>query len=121
MAKRPLAEARRLRTSKGRRPWFFENSEVDQILSMVMALAGEVSVLRDRLDSVEKIAAGKGLFTSADVDAYEPGAEVEAERDAARAAFLDRVLRILQEELDDVRYREEDREYERIISGVAVE
>ena len=44
------------RKAKGRRPTYFDDPENDKLLAIVMALAGEVSVLRDRLDTVERLA-----------------------------------------------------------------
>lgn len=39
------------RKAKGKRPYYFANPDVDRLLSMVMALTGELSVTRDRLDT----------------------------------------------------------------------
>ena len=39
------------RKAKGERPFFFDNPDVDKLLAMLMGLAGEVSVMRDRLDT----------------------------------------------------------------------
>ena len=64
------------RKAKGERPFFFDNPDVDKLLAMLMGLAGEVSVMRDRMDTIERLAAERGLFTEADIEAYEPSAEV---------------------------------------------
>jgi hypothetical protein len=117
----PAERVHRLRTAKGRRPWFFKNPEMDQFVAMLMAVATEVSVLRERIDTIERVAAARGLFSGDDIEKYRPPEEVQAWRDEWRARYLDRIFRILEEELDDIRYREADAEYERIISGVAVE
>ena len=47
--------------AKGRRPYFFDDPAVDKLLAMTMALAGELAVTRERLDTVERILAEKGL------------------------------------------------------------
>ena len=60
-----------------------------------MALAGEVSVLRERLDTVERLAAAKGLFTQHDIEAYRPDEAVMAERERWRTEYLERVLRVV--------------------------
>ncbi len=79
---------------------------------MLMALAGEVSVLHDRLDTALCLLESRGGLTRRDVETYRPDAEVRAERDAWREEFLGRVLRVvhaeLEEEADDVpeHYRE---------------
>jgi acetyl-CoA carboxylase alpha subunit len=87
---------------------------------MLMALAGEVSVMRDRIDTIERLAARKRVFSARDIETYRPDEAVQAARDKRRAEFLDVVLRIVQDELDDVRRAEHEREYEDIVSGVAV-
>tara|TARA_B100000686_G_scaffold327100_1_gene385667 strand:- start:330 stop:689 length:360 start_codon:yes stop_codon:yes gene_type:complete len=88
------------RKSKGKRPDYAGAVLTDQLVSMVMALAGEVSVLRERLDTVERIAAEKDVLSSADIDAYEPDADTLAQRDKWRADYLDRVLWIVSAELE---------------------
>lgn len=116
----PATEARRVRTAKGRRPWFFANPEVDQLLAMLMAVATELAATRERLDTVERIAASRNLFSSGDIDAFRPDQPTEEWREEWRSRFLDRVMRILAEELDDIAYDEADKEYEKIIAGIAV-
>jgi hypothetical protein len=89
------APRRRQRYAKGRRPFFMADPDVDRLLAIVTALTAEVSVVRDRLDTVERLAA-KGLpATPANIEAYEPEPAVEAAREAARSAMLNRVFRIL--------------------------
>ena len=41
---RPLA-------AKGRRPQFLDDPDSDRLLAMIMALTGELAVLRERLDT----------------------------------------------------------------------
>ena len=67
---------------------------------MVMALAGEVSVLRERVDTIERLADEKGVLTRADVEAFRPDDAALAERDQWRTDFLDRVLWIVGAELE---------------------
>lgn len=96
-----MAEKIRLkRRAKGARPHFFPDPTSDKLLSMVMALAGEVSVLRDRLDTMERIIDKGELPRREAIEAYAPSAEVRAERDAWREEFLNRVLRVVHAELE---------------------
>lgn len=87
------------------RPAFFDDPAVDKLLAMTMALLGEVCVLRERLDAHERLAAARGLYDPAAVDAYVPDAAAAAERDAVRRRTMDRVLGVLTEEV--VRLRDE--------------
>ena len=88
------------RRAKGARPYFFDDPTSDKLLSIVMALAGEVSVLRDRLDTLERLGEERGGVSQADLEAYRPDASVRAERDAWREDFLNRILRIVHVELE---------------------
>jgi hypothetical protein len=87
------------RTAKGKKPVYFD-STTDKLLSMVLTLMGEVSVMRDRLDTVERLAAKKGVFALDDVENYELSEEVNKIRGERRAAYIARVLKSVQDELD---------------------
>lgn len=88
------------RRAKGARPYFFPDPTSDKLLSIVMALAGEVSVLRDRLDTMERLVEQGEPPRRSAIESYEPGPEVRAERDAWREEFLNRILRVVQVELE---------------------
>ena len=47
---------------KGRNPHFFDDPNIDRLLTMIMELSSEESVMRDRLDTHERLAARKGLL-----------------------------------------------------------
>ncbi len=64
---------------------------------MLLALATEVSALRERLDTHERLAALGQPPLPAAIEAYEPPAEVEAARSAARRSLVDRIARVLLE------------------------
>lgn len=88
------------RKAKGERPYFFADPNVDKVIAMVMGLAGEVAVMRDRLDTLERLLDRGGALQRSDIDAYRPDAEVVAERAAWRDAFLAEVLRIVAIEVE---------------------
>jgi hypothetical protein len=54
----------------------------------------EVSVVRDRLDTVERLLDRRTSITRADIENYRPDGPVEAERVAWRDAYVKRVLRM---------------------------
>ena len=68
------------RVAKGPRPYFFDDANVDKLLAMIMALAGEVSVLRERLDTHERLAKTQTWADTDNIEAYEPAAEIKLER-----------------------------------------
>lgn len=83
------------KVAKGKRPVYFENSETDKLLAIVLALAEEVSVLRDRLDAVERLAEAKGLLSREEISAYQPDEAAERERAQQRSAYVERILRVV--------------------------
>jgi len=91
----------RLTVAKGRRPYFFEDPNTDKLLAMILALAGEVSVLRDRLDLHERLARQGKPGTSENIEAYRLTEAEEDERAAYRAKALDRVLRAIKADSED--------------------
>jgi len=84
---------------------------------MLMGLAGEVSVSRDRLDSIERLLENKQLLTRSEIESYEPTSTVTAERAAWRETFLDEVLRIVQVELEAAE-TDDTQPYEEAIAAV---
>ena len=88
------------RKAKGERPYFFEDPAVDKVVSMVMGLAGEVAVMHDRQDTLERLLESKGLIKHGEIDAYIAPRKVMAERAAWRETFLGEVLRIVEIELE---------------------
>lgn len=82
------------RQTKGKRPLFFDDPAIDQVMTFVLELATELAVVRTRLDTVERLLDEHGSVTRAAIDAYDPGPAVEAERDAWLAEYYRRVLRM---------------------------
>lgn len=87
-----------LKRARGPRPQYFADPAVDKLLVMLMTLAEEVSVLRERLDSFERVAAANGAVTLAEIEDYRPDEAASVERAQARVAYLERLLRVVSEE-----------------------
>ncbi len=95
---RTLADGKgkpRQRVAKGRRPFFLDSPDSDKLLAMIVALVGEVSVVKERLDTHERLAAQGKVATPEEIENYAPDEDVEDEREAWRAAMLERVFRII--------------------------
>ena len=108
----------RPRVAKGNRPWFLDDPDTERVLSIALAIASEVSVLHDRIDTLERVAADQPTFSLADLDTYEPDEGVEGERAAWRKAFLGRMFRILREEIDGLDAAERTASYESFVSSL---
>ena len=89
------------RTAKGKRPRYFSDPAVDRLLGILMSVIGELSVLRDRLDSVERLIEKGGLFKQEEIDAFQPDTEAEAEREDTRRRYIERVMRVVQNEMEE--------------------
>lgn len=105
------------RKAKGKRPYYFSNPDVDRLLSMVMALTGELAVTRDRLDTLERVAAEKGLFSAADIEAYELDDQALEARAARHRGIFREVTRIIVTELEDLQDGDEQ-EYTSVVDLV---
>ena len=99
-----VAQSPRKRVAKGRRPYFMSDPDVDRLLAMIMALTGELSVLRERLDTHERLLDQSQVMRIDDIEGFAPDKAVESQREAERQASLSRVFRILEvsEEAGDV-------------------
>ncbi len=80
--------------TRGKRPHFFDDPAIDQMMTFMIELTTEVAVLRERLDTVERLLDSEGSVTRAAIEAYRASAAVEAERNAQREAYLKRVFRM---------------------------
>jgi hypothetical protein len=87
---------------KGARPKYLEDPASDRILSIVMALAGEVAVVKERLDTVERLLAARGSITRADIEAYVPDRTAGYERGLLHREFVARILRGVQQDMESL-------------------
>jgi hypothetical protein len=98
---RPELSTKLLRTAKGKRPNYFADPDVDRLLAIIVPLVGEVAVLRDRLDAVERLAEQHGVFPQAEVEEFVPSVDQQTARDAWREQYLERIFRITQAEREE--------------------
>lgn len=106
----PAAPARLARVARGRKPQYFADPATDKLLWMTVTLMEELSVTRERLDTVERLLDRKKLVRIREIEGYAPDAKAEGEREARRAEYVDRVLRIVQVELDEIEGTRRDSE-----------
>jgi hypothetical protein len=94
---KPLA-----RVAKGRKPQYFADPATDRLLSMVLALTQELSVARDRIDTLERLLDRAGVLAAQTVDDYLPTPEEAAARSVVRAGMIRRVFRAAEKEARDL-------------------
>jgi hypothetical protein len=108
--------------AKGERPAYFADPAVDKNLSITLALAGEVAVLKDRLDTIERLLEAGQPVSRAAVDDYKPDVKVRAARDAWREQYLANVLRIVHQEREELaKLAAETEPYEEAVREVETE
>ncbi|MEM6682995.1 MAG: hypothetical protein AAF607_12230 [Pseudomonadota bacterium] len=88
--------------ARGQRPEYFNDPAIDKVLSITMALAGEMAVMRDRLDTIERLMEAGTPVTRSAINTYQPDADVRSQRDAWRETFLDVVLRRIHQEREEL-------------------
>jgi hypothetical protein len=86
--------------ASGKRPHFFADHDVDRLLAIVWAMAGELAVTRERLDTVERLLAERALLDRQLIDAYRPDAAAAEERGRWQLEYIARLLRVLQQEVE---------------------
>lgn len=81
------------RVATGKRPTYLDGGSIDELFRMVLVLAQELSVSRDRTAALEAVLARHAVLPAEAVDAFVPPAAWEAAREADRSAMIARLLR----------------------------
>jgi hypothetical protein len=81
----------------GKRPYFMA-PEVERVLAITMAVVQELAVARERIDTLERLLAAKGLLEISEIEQFQPSSDQAAERGLWLQEYLNRVLRIIQQE-----------------------
>ncbi len=118
--KTPGSSAVRIsRTAKGERPENFSDPAIDKLVGITLSLASELSVLRERVDTLERLIERHGILKRSDIDGFEPSEAERAERTQARSEFVDRILLVVHRELDELETGRVARPVEEIVADYA--
>lgn len=109
-----------IRNAQGKRPGFYETPPLDQMMSMIMVLAEEVSVLADHVDSLERAAKDKGLDLAEGVKTLKLDQAALEAREARRQAFLSRLFYLMRKEADEAAAHATAEGYAATIEEIAV-
>ena len=93
--------------SKGKRPWFFDNPDVERVMNINHALIQEVAVLRERLDTIERLLESGKPVTKESIDGFTPSKEQAEERGLWMQEYIARVFRILQHDREAMEREDE--------------
>lgn len=105
--------------ARGKRPYFFDDPDVDRLLNIVWAMAAELAVTRERLDTVERLLARHALVAREEIETFRPTPQEAAERGAWHLEYVARLLRILQQEAEALARAEPDPSAEQVAGEVA--
>ena len=96
-----LRKGARRRFAKGpKRPSYLRAEDTDRLFFTLVNALGEISALRDRLDTHEALAEQGIVPTRAAVEAYRPDEAHDAARRNDRAMTLRRVFRLIMEDYE---------------------
>ncbi|WP_330704785.1 hypothetical protein [Novosphingobium resinovorum] len=84
-----------LKRQAARRPEFFSESGLDQMFSLVMELAAEVWVLRERVFAIESVTGAEDGAMAARVAAWQPSVQEAATLAEMRHAMLQNLFRTI--------------------------
>jgi hypothetical protein len=104
--------------SKGGRPYFFESRETERVMNIAMAIATEVAVVRERMDTIERLLQAKGIITQSEIEAFVPTDEQAEQRQLWHARYAARILRIVQQELDAIAHPENNTPMQQIADEI---
>jgi len=89
---------------KGKRPYFFEDPAVERVLNITMAVGMELAVVRERMDSLERILEEKGIMTREEIESYVPkNKDIATQRQQWHSEYISRILRIIQQEMEAIK------------------
>ena len=89
-----------LKKAKGKRPKYLDENANDHLLSMIMVLAEELAVSRERADTLERLLEAHGMVSRDEIERFIPSDDVGTERQVKHSEFISRLLRSLRHEVD---------------------
>ncbi len=84
---------------KGKRPFFLNDPDVERVMAITMAVAQELAVMRERLDTVERLLEAKGISRD-DIEDFQPTPEQAEARGRWTQEYLARIMRIYQQDIE---------------------
>jgi len=96
--------------AKGKRPQYGTDPMTDHLVAMIATLATELSVTRERADTLERLLASKGVISRDEIEAYEPDLGAGRERQQENLAFATRLLRSMIQEAESLHRPEKSAE-----------
>lgn len=108
-----------IRHAKGKRPQFYETPGLDAAMSMIMVLASEMCVLRDRLDSAERVAKASGIDLAGGIETLQLDQDALEEREQRRQDFMQRLFYLQLKDADEAAQAQTEAGYNKAIEDIA--
>lgn len=108
-----------IRHARGKRPEFYDTPGLDHAMAMIMVLANELSVLRDRLDSAERVAKASGLDLAAGIETLVLDQAALEEREERRQDFLRRLFYLQLKDADEAAQAQTAEGFNQTIAEIA--
>ncbi|MCE4552895.1 hypothetical protein [Pelomonas cellulosilytica] len=114
-----MSAPRPQRHSRGKRPQFFTTSGMDEVMSMIIVLAQELSVLRDRVDAIERVSAAHGLDLAKEIEALVLDQEALDARELRRQQLFERLYYLVCKQAHELQQDESKQGYDQVITETA--
>jgi hypothetical protein len=108
------------RDSRGKRPAFYDHPALDQMMSMIMVLTSEMSVLTDHVDSLERVLAASGIDVAGGMADLKLDQDALEAREAGRQRLLERIFYLMRKEATEARAGETAPGYMQVIDEIAL-
>ena len=109
-----------VRDAKGKRPQFYDAPGMDQAMSMILVLANEMSVLHDRIDSMERVSKAKGVDMAVEIEALTLDQEALEAREAWRQDFLQRLYYVARKEAREAAEADSHEKFRATVEEIAL-
>jgi hypothetical protein len=81
---------------KGKRPSFFDESAVDQIVAMMLEIMAELWVVKERVRTLEKVLDDEGIAAKEKIETCTFSAAEVADLEGERRKFIETIMRSLE-------------------------
>ncbi len=88
-------------------------------MSMIVVLAQELSVLRDRVDAIERVALKRGIDLAQEIDELELDQAALDARELQRQQLFERLYYVVRKEAHELEQAESKQQYDQVIQETA--
>ncbi len=107
------------RFSRGKRPDFYDTPGMDEAMVMILVLASELTVARDRIDTLERMMAQKGMISADEIQQFSPDQEALEKREQRRQDLLERLYYLQRKQAHELAEQDTSDKYQRALDEIA--